>query len=60
MKKTPRKLVLRGQTLRVLNNIDLVRAVGGLDPSGVAVVVDSGAAACPTGHAAAVATAAGG
>ncbi len=57
MKKTSSKLVLRGQTLRVLNNIDLVRAVGGLDSP---VIADSGAAACPTGHAAAVATAAGG
>lgn len=44
MKKKFRKLVLRGQTLRMLDSIDLVRALGGLD---------SGAAACPTGHAAA-------
>lgn len=50
MKKTPRKLVLRGQTLRVLTNIDLSRAVGGLD-SGDAqrpAVADSGDAASPT------------
>jgi hypothetical protein len=47
MKKASRKLVLRSQTLRVLENIDLGRAVGGLD---------SGAAACPTGHAAAADT----
>jgi hypothetical protein len=60
MKKTSRKLVLRSQTLRVLHNVDLARAVGGLDPSdGTSpAAVDSGAAACPTGHAAAVATAA--
>jgi hypothetical protein len=44
MRKKSGKLVLRGQTLRVLDSLDLVRAVGGLD---------SGAAACPTGHAAA-------
>jgi hypothetical protein len=56
MKRTPPKLALRGQTLRVLNNIDLVRAVGGFD---YPVLADSGAAACPTGHVAAVATAAG-
>ena len=58
MKKTPRKLVLRSQTLRVLHNVDLTRAVGGLD-SGVAAcpaAADSGPAVCPTGHAAAVAT----
>lgn len=62
MTKTSRKLVLRGQTLRVLDNIDLVRAVGGLD-SGAATrpaVADSGAAVCPTWPTAAVATAAGG
>jgi len=41
MKKTPRKLVLRSETLRTLRTlptIDIVRAVGG---------VDSGAATCP-------------
>jgi hypothetical protein len=43
MKKTSRKLVLRSQTLRVLHDVDLTRAVGGLD---------SGDASCPTGHAA--------
>lgn len=63
MKKTSRKLVLRGQTLRALDNIGLARALGGLDsgdaacPTGHAAA-DSGPAACPTGHAAAVATAA--
>lgn len=62
MKKTSRKLVLRGQTLRALDNVDLARAVGGLDsgdaacPTGHAAA-DSGAAACPTGYAAAIATA---
>jgi hypothetical protein len=60
MKKTPRKLVLRGQTLRVLNDSDLLRAVAGLDSIGVPIAADSGAAACPTGHAPAVATATGG
>lgn len=49
MKKTPKKLVLRIQTLRVLNNIDLVRAVGG--NSGNArcpALADSGDVACTT------------
>jgi hypothetical protein len=50
MKKTPRKLVLRSETLRTLADLDLSRAVGGLD-SGVATcpnrdVVDSGPAVC--------------
>ena len=60
MKKTSRKLVLRGQTLRVLHNIDLARAVGGLDSGAAAcpAAADSGAAACPTMGAAVVATAA--
>lgn len=58
MKKAPRKLVLRGQTLRVLGNINLARAVGGLDSDvRCPAAADSGDAACPTGHAAAVATA---
>jgi hypothetical protein len=38
MKKTLRKLVLRSETLRTLANMDLARAVGG---------VDSGAEQCP-------------
>jgi hypothetical protein len=38
MKKTPRTLVLRSETLRTLANMDLARAVGG---------IDSGAAPCP-------------
>jgi hypothetical protein len=59
MKKTSRKLVLRGQTLRALDSIDLARAVGGLDSDvRCPAAADSGDAACPTGHAAAVATAA--
>jgi hypothetical protein len=38
MKKSPRNLVLRSETLRTLANMDLERAVGG---------IDSGAAPCP-------------
>ena len=37
MKKTPRKLVLRSETLRTLAKLDLARAVGGFD-SGAAPV----------------------
>ena len=50
MKKIPRKLVLRSQTLRVLADIDLTRAVGGLDSQNVQcpAVADTGAALCPT------------
>lgn len=50
MKKTPRKLVLRNQTLRVLADLDLSRAAGG-DGSGDApctAIAGTGAAACPT------------
>jgi hypothetical protein len=49
-KKTPRKLVLRSQTLRVLADLDLSRALGGFD-SGDAqcpAVADTGRVACPT------------
>lgn len=55
MKKTSRKLVLRGQTLRVLADIDLTRAVGGLDSANgqCPAVADSGGAACTTTIAAA-------
>lgn len=55
MKKTSRKLVLRSQTLRVLADIDLTRAVGGLDSANgqCAAAADSGAAACTTTIAAA-------
>jgi hypothetical protein len=51
MKKTPRKLILRNQTLRVLANIDLAYAVGGFDSNDARcpAVADTGAAACPTG-----------
>jgi hypothetical protein len=49
MKKTPRRLVLRSETLRMLANMDLVRAVGGFD-SGAATrpnqAVDTGDKAC--------------
>jgi hypothetical protein len=31
MKQTPRKLVIRSETLRTLDNIDLLRARGGGD-----------------------------
>jgi hypothetical protein len=51
MKKTPRKLVLRSETLRTLANMDLARVVGGLD-SGAApcpVLLDTGLKACRTG-----------
>jgi hypothetical protein len=62
MKKTPRKLVLRRETLRALATVDLARAVGGLDSADArclaAATTDTGAAACPTTlAAAAVATA---
>jgi len=33
MKKPPRRLALRSETLRTLTNMDLVRAVGGIDSS---------------------------
>lgn len=50
MKKAPRKLVLRSQTVRVLADMDLVRAIGGLDPSNAPCpgVADTTDAACPT------------
>lgn len=54
MKKPPRKLVLRSQTLRMLVNIDLARAVGGLnsDNAQCPAIADTGDAACPTWQAA--------
>jgi len=59
MKKTPQKLVLRRETLRMLANVDLSRAVGG-DSGDVQcshqAVVDSGDKACPTGGAVAATT----
>jgi len=49
-KKSPRKLVLRSQTLRVLADLDLSRAVGGFDSGNAPcpAVVDTGLVACPT------------
>jgi hypothetical protein len=48
MKKTPRKLVLRSETLRTLANMDLMRAVGGVDSGAeqCPVAFDSGPKAC--------------
>jgi hypothetical protein len=48
-KKTARKLVLHSQTLRLLANLDLSRAIGGFD-SGPAVtdIANTGRVACPT------------
>jgi hypothetical protein len=48
MKKTPRKLVLRSETLRTLNNMDLARAVGGIDSGNAqcTALFDTGAKAC--------------
>jgi hypothetical protein len=53
MKKTPQKLVLRSETLRTLRtlaNMDLVRAVGGVDSGAepCPAVFDSGRVACET------------
>jgi hypothetical protein len=50
MKKTPRKLVLRSQTLRALADVDLTGAVGGLNSGNAQcpVVADTGDIACPT------------
>ena len=60
MKKTLRKLVLRSETLRTLANMDLARAVGGIDsgaePCGA--LLDTGLKACPTGVAVVIPTAA--
>jgi len=59
MKKTPQKLVLRSEMLRTLANMDLARAVGGVD-SGAApcvAVFDTGRVNCVT-DAVAIATAA--
>jgi hypothetical protein len=44
MKKTPRKLVLRSETLRSLANIDLARAIGAAVSGQFAF--DSGPVAC--------------
>ena len=50
MMKTTRKLVLRRQTLRVLNHVDLARAIGGAASAEVPcmALADSGAKACTT------------
>jgi hypothetical protein len=50
MKKPPRKLVLRSQTLRALAEIELTRATGGLHSNNAQcpVVADTGDIACPT------------
>ena len=51
MKKTPRKLVLRRETVRALAAVDLARAVGGLDSADTRYLVattDTHDAACPT------------
>lgn len=44
-RKPPQKLVLRGQTLCTLADIDLSNAVGGLDPDNLAG--DTGRVDCP-------------
>lgn len=46
-KKIPQKLVLRGQTLRVLADIHLSNAVGGLDSDNCMAVADTGRVDCP-------------
>jgi hypothetical protein len=50
MNKTPRKFVLRRQTLRVVVDLDLARTAGGLGSGHAScpAVLDTGAAACPT------------
>lgn len=56
MKKTPRKFVLRRETVRALAVVDFARAVGGLgsgDAQCLAAPTDTHAAACPTTAAAA-------
>ena len=45
MKKTPRKLVLRSETLRALTNMDLARVAGGFETD---AVFDTGLKACST------------
>jgi hypothetical protein len=50
MKKTPRKLVLRNETLRTLTDMALMRAIGGYDTGAKAcesqVAFDSGPKNC--------------
>jgi len=49
-KQIPRKLVLRSQTLRVLADLDLSRAIGGADSVNAPclAIADTGRVACPT------------
>jgi len=51
MKKTPRKLVLSSETLRTLANMDLARAIGGLDSGIIQCLADAqtGAKQCQAG-----------
>ena len=46
MKKTTRKLVLRNETVRTLDNTDLMRPRGGGDPADPAARTESGIT-CP-------------
>ena len=50
MKKTPRKLLLRSETLRMLANMDLERAVGGGDTGTqqCPAILDTERVNCPT------------
>ena len=59
MKKTPRKLVLRRETIRALPDLDLTRAVGGFNSGNAPcpAVADTGRVDCP-GTVAVIATAA--
>ena len=47
MTKSPRKLVLHKETLRALTNIELHRAVGGVDPGAGNVLGQTGDKQCP-------------
>lgn len=52
MKKTPRRLVLRSETLRALANVDLSVVLGGDSgdvqcPNQLRALVDSGDVQCP-------------
>ena len=59
MKKTPRRLVLHSETLRTLANMDLARAVGGVDSDAAPpAAYDSGRIACATFAVVVIATAA--
>ena len=51
MKKTPRKLVLRSETLRTLPNVDLAHVIGGFDSGAEQCLVayESGLKQCRTG-----------